>query len=349
MSSTFDRLYSDGLLIDAPSFLRNNVHYEVVMGSVAYGVSDDNSDMDVYGFGMPPKEILFPFNTGALYGFGGAPAGFKQFQQHHIMDKARGTEYDVVIYNIVKFFQLCMENNPNMVDALFVPTRCVLHSTSIGNHVRENRKTFLTKRVWHKFKGYAFSQLHKMKNKFVKDFVDLCDDYSIPYDLPLQDTLDLMKSKGIDSDTRVKMLMLINKIESGGHRSKRIPLIAKYGFDTKFAYHVVRLLDECQQILEEGDLDLTRSREHLKAIRRGEESMEQIVEYFDKKIIILEDLYAKSDLRHSPDEEAIKNILFECIEMHYGSVSKMGIERADDVIKHLLSAHKSIEKAMGWK
>ena len=33
-------------LIKPPKFLPSNVHYEVLTGSVAYGVSSDTSDMD---------------------------------------------------------------------------------------------------------------------------------------------------------------------------------------------------------------------------------------------------------------------------------------------------------------
>jgi len=324
MSSTFDRLCSEQLIKIYPSHMKNNVHYEVIMGSTAYGVSDDTSDMDIYGFCMPPKNILFPYENGHIVGFGKKPENFKQFQQHHIIDKGRDKEYDISIYNIVKFFNLCMENNPNMVDALFVPTRCILHSTQVGEYVRENRKLFLSKRVWHKFKGYAFSQLHKMKNKHLKDFVEMCIEYNMPFDLPLKEMLDIMKEKGASDDYCAHMVLTVSKIESNGKRSKRIPLIAKYGYDTKFGYHVVRLIDECQMILEEGDLDLTRSREHLKAIRRGEWPMEKVVEYFDSKMISLEKLYSTTKLPHSPDEESIRNLLFECIEMHYGKIENAG-------------------------
>ena len=66
-----------------------------------------------------------------IYGFGKKPNNFDQFQQHHIFTGGgnKMIEYDLTIYNIVKFFQLAMENNPNMVDALFVPYRCITHST----------------------------------------------------------------------------------------------------------------------------------------------------------------------------------------------------------------------------
>ena len=37
-------------LIRPPKYLPTNTMYETIMGSVAYGVSSDTSDMDVYGF-----------------------------------------------------------------------------------------------------------------------------------------------------------------------------------------------------------------------------------------------------------------------------------------------------------
>lgn len=119
----------------------------------------------------------------------------------------------------------------------------------------------------------------------------------------------------------------------------------KYGYSLKFGYHVVRLLDESIMILEEHDLDLTRSREVLKAIRRGEWSMDQITEYFDSKMKYLDELYQKSSLRHSPNEEDIKTLLMECLEMHYGSLDKM-TDSSKVIDKHIIEAYNSLEKAM---
>jgi len=342
MASTFDRLCSDQLITKQPPFLRSNIHYECIMGSIAYGVADDTSDMDIYGFALPPKEILFPYNYGYIYGFGKKPQTFEQYQKHHIIDTIRKKEYDIVIYNIVKYFQLCMENNPNMVDSLFVPTRCVLHSTVIGNHVRDNRHLFLSKKVYHTFKGYAYSQLHMMKNKFAKAFVEYCKEFNVDVYADRKTILAPIKN---DEKKVDYVIYLLDKIEtSKGKRSKRLKTIYKYGYDVKFAYHLCRLLDECQQILEEETLDLTRSREMLKAIRRGEWSMEHVVKYFDKKMILLEDLYSSSSLRYLPDEEAIKTLLLECIEMHYGSIKEYNDVNRN--IKYLLEAQENITKVL---
>jgi hypothetical protein len=110
-------------LIAPPAWLPANVHYLTIMGSTAYGVADTNdeaaqSDHDLYGFCIPPKEIVFPHTAGAIWGFGkykeGMPKShFGQYQKHHIHDPSarggKGRVYDVQIYNIVKYVQLCME------------------------------------------------------------------------------------------------------------------------------------------------------------------------------------------------------------------------------------------------
>lgn len=273
--STTARLFKRKL-VTPPRWLPHEVAYETIMGSMAYGVSADNSDMDVYGFCIPPKIDVFPHLNGEIPGFGRQLKRFEVWQQHHVVDASenggKGRSYDLSIYSIVKFFQLAMENNPNMIDALFTPRRCVLHSTPIAELVRENRRLFLHKGAWHKFKGYAYAQMHKMD------------------------------------------------IKSPEPGSKRAELVEKFGYDVKFAYHVVRLLDEVEQILTLGDMDLTRDAERLKAIRRGEWTAEQVKEFFIRREKELETVYATSTLPHGPDEARIKSLLLQCLEMHYGTV-----------------------------
>lgn len=300
MASTFTELKKKNLIGPHPSFLETAVQYEVIMGSVAYGVSSDTSDMDVYGFCIPPKDYIFPHLRGEIPGFGSTGPTFDQYQEHHIVDESalgnRGREYDITIYSIVKFFQLCMENNPNMIDSLFVPRRCILYSSQIGEIVRENRHVFLHKGAWHKFKGYAFSQVHKMKTK---------------------------KPIG-----------------------KRKAMLEEYGMDVKFAYHVVRLLNEVEQILTEHDLDLERNREQLKAIRRGDWSLEQIEDYFASKERELETLYTNCSLPGKPDEEKIKELLLNCLEHHFGSLEAC-IVREDDAVRALRDIDSVISRVKG--
>lgn len=156
-------------LIHPPDWLSDNCHYLTYMGSVAYGVSSDTSDCDLYGWCIPKRESVFPHLAGKLIGFDEDLGLFEQWQEHHVHDPdalgGKGREYDFQIFNIVKFFKLLMDNNPNIIDSLFTPINCVLHCTRIGTMVRDNRKLFLHKGAWHRFKGYAYSQVHKMASK----------------------------------------------------------------------------------------------------------------------------------------------------------------------------------------
>ena len=271
--STLQRLADRGL-VRPPRWLPGNVQYETIMGSVAYGVDSDTSDIDVYGWAIPPREDVFPHLRGEVFGFGTQAKRFAQYQEHHVEDRdalaGHGRTYDLTIFGIVKFFSLAMENNPNIIDSLFTPATCVLHCTRVGNLVRENRRLFLHKGAWPKFKGYAYSQLHKLAIK-----------------------------------------------EPTGRRAE---LVERHGFDTKFGYHVVRLISEVEMILMEGDIDLRRDNEQLKAIRRGEWTEDRLRAWFAAKESHLERLYAESTLRAVPDEGRIKALLLESLEEHYGSL-----------------------------
>lgn len=277
--STLQRL-TDRSLVKPPRWLPANVQYETIMGSAAYGVSSDTSDVDLYGWAIPPKEDIFPHLRGEIPGFGRSAKRFEQFQEHHVRDAdalaGHGRTYDLTIFGIVKFFALAMENNPNVIDSLFTPATCVLHSTRVGNLVRENRRLFLHRGAWPKFKGYAYSQLHKLAIK--------------------------------------------------QPRGKRADLVAAHGYDTKFAYHVVRLLGEVEQILVEGDIDLQRDNERLKAIRRGEWTEARLRQWAADKEADLERAYAASTLPPTPDEEKLKTLLLSCLEQHYGTLAGCVVE-----------------------
>lgn len=256
-----------------PKWLCDNTFYLTEMGSRAYGVSTDNSDIDIYGFCIPPKEIIFPHLNGIIKDFGDQGEVFGQYQEHHLKHPDKDTEYDFTVFSIVKYFSLCMENNPNSLDSLFTPRRCVIHSTKISEHVRSNRKLFLHTGSYSKFRGYAYSQLSKIKNK------------------------------------------------TNSSNPKRAADIEKNGFDTKFAYHIIRLALEAEQIMATHDLDLERDREIMKSVRRGEWSLNRINQWFQDKEKTLEELYTTSTLRKYPDEKLIKALLLESLEMHYGTLT----------------------------
>jgi uncharacterized protein len=263
-------------LIAPPPWLSTNVHLLTIMGSVAYGVSSDTSDMDIYGFCTPKKETVFPHLAGEILGFGTQIPRFDQWQKHHVFDQSqlagKGRTYDFTVFSIVRYFQLLMDNNPNVIDSIFTPQECILHITEVGTMVREARHMFLSQQMYPKFKGYAYAQLHKMTSK-----------------------------------------------EPTG---KRVAIREEFGFDVKFAYHLVRLLNECEQLLKFGTLDLRQNNEQLKAIRRGEVPEEDIRKWASDKEKQLEQLYTETKLPVKPNETQLKELLLRCLEHHYGNLEK---------------------------
>lgn len=276
-------------VIDPPSHVTEGLAYETIMGSLSYGVSSDSSDLDLIGFCVPDKEFVFPHVAGEIMGFGTQIQRFDQYQQHHIEVPGSPISHDVTVYNIVKYFQLCMENNPNMVDSLYTPDRCLTFANKVGKMVRDSRDLFLHKGSWHKFKGYAYAQMSKIRN------------------------------------------------QTNRQNPKRAESITKFGYDVKFAYHVVRLINEVEMIMVEHTLDIERSREQLKSIRRGEWTLDQLEEHFKLREAQLGELYLKSTLRHSPDEQAIKALLLQCLEEHFGTLDNLVAkeDRSPELVREL--------------
>ncbi len=335
-----DKLHKKGL-INPPSFVLSNACYVTISGSHAYGVADTNvkttaPDMDVYGFCIPPKDYIFPMHRGEIPGFGTPGPTFQQWQQHHIKDEdahgGRGQEWDLQVFNIVKFFELCRGNNPNMIDSLFTPENCVLHCTRIGQMVRDRRRLFLAKHAWNTFRGYAASQLHKMTSKetlgVAQEFRSYEDSLNIPHDTTFAEVEDEISRRKKEMASTSKLVHLTDQQLHGYHRefqghverSSRFEFTKIKNFDTKFGYHLVRLFDEVEQILLTHDIDLQRSREVLKAIRRGDWTIQQIKDYVDAKTPALEAAYVSCTLPDKPDEKALKELLVQCLEEHYGSL-----------------------------
>jgi uncharacterized protein len=246
--------------------------YEAITGSKSYGLKSNDSDIDIVSVMIPPKNIVFPHLQGIVFGFEDY-VKFETSQQHHIQYEDK--QYDLTLYNIVHYFRLCMNGNPNMIDTLYSPNDCVLYVNSIGNMIRDRRKVFLSKKIWHTFKGYSYSQMNNLYTK-----------------KPEKD-------------------------------SKRAALVEKYGMDTKFAYHVIRLLLEAEQILKCGDLTLDDPDRAiiLQEVREGTWTIEKLENFFNVKEKQLEEVYNSTTvIPHVPDKDDIKKLLLDCLEEHFGNL-----------------------------
>lgn len=96
---------------------------------------------------------------------------------------------------------------------------------------------------------------------------------------------------------------------------KRSELEEKYGFDTKHAMHLVRLLRMGVEALEQGIIFVKRpDAKELLEIRNGAWTYEQILEYGDMMQAKIDQLLTTTSLRKKPDVQLAANIMLEIQE-----------------------------------
>jgi uncharacterized protein len=121
----------------------------------------------------------------------------------------------------------------------------------------------------------------------------------------------------------------MQRITNRNREGSRAELVEKYGYDVKDASHMVRCLLEVKQILFEGDLDLTRNATLLTGVKSGGWSLERTKEFFAREMDILDGAIdcepEKLAVPYAPNEEAIYELLCNCLEEVYGDLSNLGM------------------------
>lgn len=113
-------------------------------GSQAYGTSRPDSDLDLKGVAIPPKQYFL----GWLH----------RFEQA----ESKG-DPDVVVYDIRKFFGLAVDCNPNIIEVLHTSPSDHLHVSKQGEVLLAHKDLFLSQKAKHTFSGYAVAQLKRIK------------------------------------------------------------------------------------------------------------------------------------------------------------------------------------------
>lgn len=104
-----------------------------------------------------------------------------------------------------------------------------------------------------------------------------------------------------------------------GHMGeKRRQLVDKFGYDTKNAAHLIRLLRMGTEFLIEGELHVLREdASQLLEIKRGEWTLERVLEEADRGFKIAEEAYLRSTLPKNVDREAVNCLCMEILGMHF--------------------------------
>lgn len=154
-------------------YVEEHTIFEAIVGSQAYGISTPDSDFDKSGVMIPGLEYFYGLDK------------FDQFSNYPDEDKT--------IYNIKKALILLADNNPNMMDLLFIPERCIIKMTPYWQVFMENRDLFVSKKCRYIFSGYAYA------GKMPKITTCRCENYDVTVRYSLKDSrfeIDLPEEMG---------------------------------------------------------------------------------------------------------------------------------------------------------
>ncbi|MBV9085209.1 MAG: nucleotidyltransferase domain-containing protein [Acidobacteriaceae bacterium] len=116
------------------------VIYRCIVGSTAYGLDQEGSDMDRRGFYLPPADLE--------WSLAGVPEQLE-------------TDYEEVYWEIEKFIRLALKANPNVLECLYSPM--VETCTPLARDLIDMRHIFLSQYIHRTYNSYVLSQFKKLE------------------------------------------------------------------------------------------------------------------------------------------------------------------------------------------
>lgn len=303
-----------------------NLILKVRTGSHLYGTNTPESDEDFVGIFVPDAEYLLGLH------FDEERKGMDRTGEVDLNIVSKDAEgkntkdaVDFRAYTLEKFARLSLGNNPNVLEILFVNPANIVFANDMGYRLLNLRYEFLSTNIKHRFLGYAFSQKHKMVIKLENyeklveaiDYIDHNTDKQFLLDIEHHPIFVRKKDHVTIGDVNMPVTVTIKKAKKmlAARLAKfgsRQELVSKYGYDTKFASHLIRLLKEGQELLSTGDLKFPlRSRYLLSDIRYGKYSMSEVLSLADDVEKEVEGLYDTTKLPHSPNRKLVEKFVID--------------------------------------
>ena len=174
IEDTFTYKFSDKFN-ENEKFIVDNLLYEIIAGSFAYGVNTEDSDYDIVSIFMDKHSDLYPQNYGMVLGFDTEMGRLEnkelKGEKNRIMHK--GVEVEGEWRALTRFMYLAAsKGSPNLTEILFVRKQCVKYIHPAFQIIKDNASKFISMRNFHAFKGYTHSQFQRIKNNVVRGKTD---------------------------------------------------------------------------------------------------------------------------------------------------------------------------------
>jgi len=316
--------------MDKETVLRNSI-LEIKSGSHLYGLNTQNSDLDYAGIFMPTKEYVF---------------GFKKCEEVDlsIKDKLETGEnskdaIDRKFYEFRKYIKLAMENNPNILEMIFVNPENIVNINYIGKYLLENSSLFPHVGLTERFIGYAISQKKKMiikRDNYFKleeaerKLNEIIEEGGGKLLLPqCEDKFNFLKVFNIKNKTDnhykvggrlIPKNMTVKRAKQEiekiiGESTNRKELIKDKGYDYKFGSHLIRILIEGKELLETGKIVFPLTcKEEILEIKTGKWDINRVLEYSRFLEEEIKKLKKSNALPKKPRYNEIEKLTMEVLE-----------------------------------
>lgn len=271
------------------------------IGSVAHGtgMTEQPDDIDIMSVFIPEAKYYLGYLQKP-------PAG------KHTWVK----QYDSAAYEFRHFCHLLAGANPNIVSFLWCDSYLIKQRE--GEILLANRDLFLSKRAFKTFGGYALSQLKRMTAWKDQGPLD-CGCGGEFHEAQCKVALE----KGRGS----------SKLYATGFMgAKRKALAEKYGYDTKNAAHLIRILKMGIELLLYGKVWVNRSdvdADELRAIKSGAYTLLQVQAMAKGLFADLEVAKSRSRLPDGPPMDRIARLVTDAMCI---SVSSEVVMRSNDAL-----------------
>lgn len=121
--------------------LYERVIYRCVIGSQAYGLAGEESDVDRRGIFLPRADMHW-----SLYG---------------VPEQIENNDKQEAYWELQKFLVLALKANPNVLECLYTPM--VEKATPLAKELLAMKAIFLSRLVYQTYNGYVMSQFKKMQ------------------------------------------------------------------------------------------------------------------------------------------------------------------------------------------
>lgn len=323
---------------DEYNFIRTDEHLgkHVILlglaGSYSYGTNIETSDIDVRGITLNRKSDLI---------------GLTQYEQY-VDDNT-----DTVIYAFNKIITLLLSCNPNTIELLGLNKEHYLYLSDIGQELLDNKGLFLSRRAINSFGGYADAQLRRLQNALARasypqsereqhifnSVKNAMRDFNRQYKKYRDGSVEIFidRAENPDFDTEIfvnadlrhyplrdyasmwnVMTNVVRDYDKIGKRNKKKDDLHL----NKHAMHLIRLFMMALDILEKGEINTYREKEHelLMDIRFGkfqkrdgtfDESFYDLVSEYERRLHYAADNTA---LPEEPDFDKVQQLVMSVNE-----------------------------------